>query len=172
MTHGHPVAQAGAAWMAATIAYLRQGQPLSSAGRMAAQHLLPNAATEAIRHVLGMAQVMLKNPKHAHLADFWPLMSQRTTPAVLLAAYYHAQRYADQPEMALREAARRGGRQAAALTGALLGTELGEEAWPAGWRAALDLGRVVVDVADDLHTGVKGSMFSPDENWWKRYPGW
>lgn len=172
LTHGHPVAQAGAAWVAATVAYLRQGQPLASAARLAAQHLLPGEATGAIRHALETAQLLLENPRHPHLTDFWHWMGQRTAPAVVLAAYYHAQCHVEQPETALREAANRGGRQAAALTGALLGAQFGEAAWPAGWRVALDLGRVVVDVADDLHTGLKGSMYTPDEGWWQRYPGW
>ena len=172
LTHGHPAAQSGAAWVAATIAYLRQGQPLARAGRLAAQHLLPGEATDVIRHALETAQLLLENPKHPHLADFWHSMGQRTTPAALLAAYYHAQRYGNQPETALREAASRGGRQAAAITGALLGAQLGEDAWPANWRTTLDLGRQVMDMADDLHTGLKGDMLMPDAGWWQRYPGW
>lgn len=99
-------------------------------------------------------------------------MGRRTAPAAVLPAYYHAQRYINHPETTLREAAGRGGHQAAALTGALLRAQFGETAWPTVWQATLYLGSIVVDVANDLHNGLKCSMFTSDEGWWQRYLGW
>ena len=171
LTHGHAVAQVGAAWVAATMAYLVQGQPLPEAGRLAALHLPPGTAADAVRHALETADTLLVKPKQPHQADWWNLMRQRTTPAALLTAWYHAQRYAEQPAEALCQAALHGSRQAAALTGALLGASLGEAGWPPDWRTALDAGRVVIDVADDLCTRCKSSTFACDEDWWQRYPG-
>jgi len=80
LTHGHAVAQVGAAWVAATVAYLVQGQPLPEAGRLAALHLPPGTAADAVRHALETADTLLAKPKQPHQADWWNLMCSVLPP--------------------------------------------------------------------------------------------
>jgi agmatine deiminase len=172
-THGNPVAQTAAGWVAATLAGLARGWALHDAARVATA-LLPGetAAGAACRQAIQLALRLRTKPVPAQSDDMWAMMRQRSAPAVLLTALYHALQFATEPEQGIRAAAQYGGRQAAALTGAMLGAELGESAWPVGWRGHLDLAQLVCTLADDMHTRVRGGTFHPDEDWWRRYPGW
>ena len=172
-THGHPVAQAAAGWVAATVARLVQGSSLEEAARVA-YHLLPPAseAGDAGRHAVDMALQLHRKPTLLLAADYRQFMTGRTAPAALMSGLFHALQFRDQPAMALTEAAQAGGRTAAALTGALLGAHLGEAAWPAGWSSRHDLAALTTVLADDLFTRVKGDSFTLDKEWWERYPGY
>lgn len=171
-THGHPVAQAAAGWIAATVAQLVRGASLEEAAQVAYHLLAP--ATEAgdvCRHAVDMALQLHRKPTHLLAADFRQFMAERTAPAALMGSLYHALQFRDKPETALTEAAQMGGRSTAALTGALLGAHLGESAWPGGWSSRHDLAGLTLAIADDLFTRVKGDSFTLDEEWWARYPG-
>jgi len=172
-THGHPVAQAAAGWVAATIALLVRGTSLKEAAR-AANHFLPLAteAGEICRHAVGMALQLHAKPTLLLAADYRQRMTERTAPAALLGGLYHALQFQYKPETALAEAAQAGGRVTAALTGALLGANLGEAAWPTGWSSRHDLAELTLALADDLFIRVKGDSFNLDKEWWERYPGY
>lgn len=172
-THGHPVAQAAAGWVAATVALLVRGAPMEEAARVA-YHLLPPAseAGDTCRHAVDLALQLHDKPTLLLAEDYRQFMKGRTAPAVLMGALYHALQFREKPAAALAEAAQAGGRTLAALTGALLGAQLGEAAWPAGWSSGHDLAGLTLALADDLFTGVEGDSFTLDEEWWERYPGY
>jgi agmatine deiminase len=172
-THGHPVAQAAAGWVAAMIALLVRGVALQEAAQ-AACHFLPltTEAGETCRHAVGMALQLHAKPTLLLAADYQQRMTERTAPAVLLGGLYHTLQFQDKPETALAEAVRAGGRITAALTGALLGAHLGEAAWPAGWSSRHDLAGLTMELADDLFIRVKGNSFNLNKEWWERYPGY
>jgi ADP-ribosylglycohydrolase/agmatine/peptidylarginine deiminase len=172
-THGHPVAQAAAGWVAATIALLVRGTSLEEAARVAS-HFLPltTEAGEICRHAVRMALQLHAKPTLLLVADYRQRMMERTAPAALLGGLYYALQFQHKPETALVEAAQAGGRVTAALTGALLGASLGEAAWPTEWSSRLDLAELTLALADDLFIRVKGDSFNPDKEWWERYPGY
>ena len=172
-THGHPVAQAAAGWVAATIALLVRGASLEEAA-LAASHFLPltTEVGEICRHAVRMALQLHAKPTLLLAADYRQRMMERTAPAALLGGLYYALQFQHKPENALVEAALAGGRVTAALTGALLGANLGEAAWPTGWSGRHDLAKLTLALADDLFIRVKGDSSNLDNEWWERYPGY
>jgi len=58
------------------------------------------------------------------------------------------------------------------ITGNILGLINGIESIPEKWISNLRSARIVLQVGKDLHTGYKGDIDEPDEEWWRRYPGY
>lgn len=57
-----------------------------------------------------------------------------------------------------------------AITGNILGVINGESKIPFNWIVKLKYSNLVIEVAEDLHTCIKGNINEPNEDWWEKYP--
>lgn len=57
------------------------------------------------------------------------------------------------------------------ITGNILGLINGIESIPREWITNLKGNDIIVTIAQDLHTGVKGDSEDTDQEWWDKYPG-
>lgn len=57
------------------------------------------------------------------------------------------------------------------IAGNLLGLMNGLQSLPQTWINQLRHYPIVIAIAKDLHTGMKGDMDEPDNKWWEKYPG-
>lgn len=58
------------------------------------------------------------------------------------------------------------------LAGSISGLKLGETSLPEEWLVNLMHRDIVIQVAEDLLTGIKGEIFVVDREWLTKYPGW
>lgn len=58
------------------------------------------------------------------------------------------------------------------LAGSVSGLKLGETVLPDEWQVNLKHRDIVIQVAEDLLTGIKGGIFIVDREWLSKYPGW
>lgn len=87
----------------------------------------------------------------------------------LAISVYCALKYQDNFKKALIAAVNHNGDSdsTGAITGNILGAYLGLSNIPAGWTEIIELGEVLIQVADDLLIGHQDT-----EEWWNRYPGY
>lgn len=57
------------------------------------------------------------------------------------------------------------------ITGNILGLINGESSIPLNWIEKLRYSNIVLRVAEDLHTKIKGNSNEQDNEWWAKYPG-
>jgi ADP-ribosylglycohydrolase len=57
------------------------------------------------------------------------------------------------------------------ITGNILGLINGESFIPAKWIEKLKYSSIVLQIAEDLHTRIKGDSLQPNSDWWDKYPG-
>lgn len=58
------------------------------------------------------------------------------------------------------------------ITGNILGLINGIDSIPRVWIDKLRFSNIVLDMAEDLHTRIKGDTYNLDERWQERYPGY
>jgi len=58
------------------------------------------------------------------------------------------------------------------ITGNILGLINGLSSIPEKWIRNLRYHNIVLEMAEDLHIGIKGDSFKRDQEWWDKYPGY
>lgn len=175
LTHGHPSGFLSGGFFAALIAFLTNGERLSSAIEKCLELLEKESNHEEVKGaVLKMFSVLekagsrdLKPEDLEHLGGAW-VAEEALAISLLCAA-----RYENDFEKGIIAAVNHSGDSdsTGAITGNILGLINGLGKIPEKWKNKLHGADIVLEVAEDLGIEVKGNGFEADRDWWDKYPG-
>ncbi len=176
LTHGHPTGQLAAGVLAAIVAWVVRGKPLSLAIEYAKNDLRRHAAHEETLAAIENAQILAAD--RPMQADAVHELGEGWVAEEALAIGLYCALCAPDFESGVVLAVSHGGDSdsTGAIAGNLLGAMNGVEAIPQRWLAPLELGSVIEAMADDLGTvrdWKVGEYDDPPERdfYWERYPG-
>lgn len=168
LTHGHPSGYLAAGVHAQIIASIIEGLELEEAVFDALEKLEEFDGYEECKSSVRKAIKLVKSnekPREALklIGGGW------VAEEALAIAVYCALKYRDDFKQALCVAVNHDGDSGStgAITGNILGVYLGKKGIPAQWIEKVELKDILLQVADDLFTGYKGTL-----DWWRRYPGY
>lgn len=169
LTHGHPSGYLAAGIFAHMITALIAGLELKEAVFEALDILADyqdyEECNRSIRQAIKLAQ---SDQKPEEVITF--LGEGKVAEEALAIAVYFALKYSTDFKKAISTVVnfyKDSSKTIAALTGNILGAYLGFKAIPAEWIEKVELKEVILQIADDLLLGYKGTL-----DWWYRYPGY
>lgn len=170
-THGHPSGYLPAGFLAALLAFINRGHTINQALDLTTPILTKYPKHEETLSAVNRARF------HQATTDPTPenlekLGSGRTGEEALAMAIYCAFSFRDTNfKQGLWLSVNHSGDTdtVGAITGNILGLLHGERAIPLKWWSNVDMGQVVTQVAEDLHTEVPASR---GDYWWEKYPGY
>lgn len=176
LTHGHPSGYLSGGFFAALIAYLSRGYSLKDAISQSMLFLRRYSGHGEVECAIRNMFAVLKEvgardlmPEHLHqLGEAW--VAEEALAISLLCAI----RYESDFERGVLAAVNHSGDSdsTGAIVGNILGLLNGLDNIPDKWQRNLQGAGIVVEVAEDLAIGVKGSIDEPDGEWWDKYPGY
>jgi ADP-ribosylglycohydrolase len=176
LTHGHPSGWLPAGVLAGVISMAVNGAALDSAFEACRRMLVEWPGHEETLRALDRATEMaakgIPSPEHIErLGGAWVGEEALAIAACCALA-------TDDPTAAVLAAVNHSGDSdsTGAICGNLLGAVHGRAACPSELVASLDIGDIVLEVADDLwrerFDPPSGDGGNPTPEWWARYPGW
>jgi ADP-ribosylglycohydrolase len=169
LTHGHPSGYLAAGVFAHIITALITGlepkEAILEALDILADYQDYEECNRSIRQAIKLAQSDQEPAEAVKL-----LGEGKVAEEALAIAVYLALKYSTDFKKAICTAVDFNGgssKTVAALTGNILGAYLGMRAIPAEWIEKVELKEVILQIADDLLLGYKGTL-----DWWHRYPGY
>lgn len=177
ITHGHPTGYLAAGFFASVIADLAVDKPLREAIHNAAGilHTWPHyeETLKAVNKALILHEEMKKgltkisNRLVSNLGLGWIAEEALSISLFTSLVYEH-----DFKNGILFSVNHSGDSDSTgSITGNILGLINGIESIPGEWISRLHGNELVREVAEDLHTGIKGNIYQADEEWLKKYPG-
>ncbi|MDD2212532.1 MAG: ADP-ribosylglycohydrolase family protein [Clostridia bacterium] len=168
LTHGHPSGYLSAGVLAYIIAGIIEGLEIEEAVAEALDKLPDYNGYEECNSSIRKAIKLVKSDQEPRKAISF-IGEGRVAEEALAIAVYSALKYPHDFKKALYTAVNHdgGSNNAGAITGNILGTYLGIEGIPVEWIEKVELTDILLQVADDLFTGYKGTL-----DWWRRYPGY
>jgi len=169
ITHGHPSGYLAAGVFAQIISALIAGFELKEAIFEALDILADYQDYEECNRIMRKAVKLAQSDQDS--GEAVKLLGDGNVAEEALAiAVYFALKYPTDFKKAICTAAsfhELRSKTVTALTGNILGTYLGIKAIPVEWIEKVELKDVILQIADDLFTGYKGTL-----DWWHRYPGY
>lgn len=182
LTHGAPEAYLSAGFYAALISSLVAEIPLTEAISLALKELETWPKHQKVKERIITSLYFLDETEndsseelHEDLTRFENSFKNSIVAQDILAySLYCTLRFQDDFREALLRSVRYKGAPEACgmLVGSLLGVVNGEESIPKDWLEALKHKDIVLQVADDLFTGIKGDIYSTNREWADKYPGY
>jgi len=150
LTHGHPTGSLSAGYLAAVIAALMRGEPLTGAMEVADAVLRQHDKNDEVRHAVDLAR-KLAGEAHTSPEQLETLGGGWVAEEALAIALYCAMRARNFNEGVLMAVNHSGDSDSTgSLTGNLLGALFGVEAIPMHWLDRLELHDVIERLATDL----------------------
>lgn len=182
LTHGTPDAYLSAGVYASLISRLADGDTLSAAVERSLEILSGHADSDRVRTAITDALYFLDDLKEMEEKDLpdaidrflMNLNASEAAPDLLTVGLLGAMLYPDDYKKAVLFGVRYKSAPHAAgmLAGSLCGLIKGENALLEEWLINLKHKDIVIQVAEDLLTGIKGGIFIVDREWVNKYPGW
>lgn len=181
ITHGHPTGYLSAGFFASLISDLAVATPFEKALQNALQilRLWPNhhETLMVVENAINLYELskadLLANPKllpqHIEkLGKGWV-----AEEALAISLYCCLLYPTDFPKGVLAAVNHSGDSDSTgSIAGNLLGLMNGLQSLPQPWINQLRHHPIVIAIAKDLHTGIKGNTYEPDNEWWEKYPGY
>ncbi|MGI6588478.1 MAG: ADP-ribosylglycohydrolase family protein [Peptococcia bacterium] len=168
LTHGHPSGYLAAGVLAHIIAGIIEGMEIEETILEAMDKLVYYDGYEECNSSIHKAMKLAKSDKEPREA-IGLIGEGRVAEEALAVAIYSVLKYPHDFKKALYVAVNHdgGSNSIGAITGNILGAYLGIKGIPTEWAKKVELTDVILQVADDLFTGYKGTL-----DWWRRYPGY
>lgn len=177
ITHGHPSGYLSASFFASVIADLAVGKILREAVENAIQILLKWPHNEETLAAVNKALVLYEEMKRgskkimnrlsSSLGEGW--IAEEALSISLFTSLVFENDFRNGVLFSVNHSG--DSDSTGSITGNILGLINGLDSIPGEWILNLEGNELVKEVAEDLHTGVKGNIFERDEEWWRKYPG-
>jgi len=168
LTHGHPSGYLAAGVLAYIIAGIIEGLEIEEAVFGALDKLVYYDGYEecnsSIRKAIKLAESD-EGPRKAISLIGEGRVAEEALAIAIYAALKHSHDFKQALYVAINHDG--GSNSAGAIAGNILGAYLGINEMPAEWIEKVELTDILLQVADDLFTGYKGTL-----DWWRRYPGY
>jgi ADP-ribosylglycohydrolase len=177
ITHGHPTGYLSAGFFASVIADLTQGLTLYTSIENAIEILKEwehhEETLNAVNNCLDLFHKTKNNRKHVfetteQLGAGW------VAEEALVISLYCSLLFEHDFKNGVIYAINHSGDSdsTGSITGNILGLINGESFIPAKWIEKLKYSSIVLQIAEDLHTRIKGDSLQPNSDWWEKYPAY
>lgn len=182
LTHGSRDAILSSGYYATLISLLAAGQSLTQAISNALDQLAEWSGSEKVKGGIVSALYLYDETEQddperldVSIGDFINRLDGSTKAFdILCFGLYCALRFSGDFAEAIKQAVRYKAAPfaTASIAGSIIGLIAGSSAIPSAWIQGLTNRDLVMQVAEDLQTGIKGSLFAVNRDWADKYPGY
>ena len=175
ITHGHPTGYLSAGFFASVISDLAKGIKLENSIVNAIEILKDWSNYEETLDAVLKCKDLFKKTKNNKKHDFETieqLGAGWVAEEALSISLYCSLIYENDFKSGVLYSVNHSGDcdSTGSITGSILGLINGELSIPRIWIEKLKYSNIVMKVAEDLHTKIKGNSYETDNGWWEKYP--